>query len=87
VRKVAPVIGLQIQVLNATTISEIDVAFATLARERLDALFVAPDAFFNSRGVQFATLTARERIPRATAESRRGFWFRPEDRPRQADPS
>jgi putative ABC transport system substrate-binding protein len=57
--------GLQIQILNATTIGEIDVAFATLARERPDALFVAPDAFFNSRGVQFATLTARERIPSA----------------------
>src|SRR6266481_2847681 len=39
--------------------------FTTLARGRLDALFVAPDAFFNSRGVQFATLSARERIPAA----------------------
>ena len=57
--------GLQIQILNATTTGEIDAAFATLAREHLDALFVAPDAFFNSRGVQFATLTARERIPAA----------------------
>ena len=37
--------------------------FAALARERPDALFVAPDALFVSRGVQFATLTARARIP------------------------
>jgi ABC-type uncharacterized transport system substrate-binding protein len=37
-------------------------------RERLDALFVAPDAFFNSRRVQFATLTARDRIPAAYAD-------------------
>jgi putative ABC transport system substrate-binding protein len=65
VREAASIMGLQIQILNATTIGEIDAAFATLAREHLDALFVAPDAFFNSRGVQFATLTARERIPAA----------------------
>jgi len=65
-RKAAPVMGLQIQkMLNASTISEIDAAFVSLARERADALFVASDAFFNSRSVQFATLTARERIPAA----------------------
>jgi putative tryptophan/tyrosine transport system substrate-binding protein len=63
VREAAPAIGLQIQVLNATTIGEIDAAFDTLARERHDALFVAPDIFFASRRVQFATLTARQRIP------------------------
>ena len=34
-------------------------------RERPDALFVAPDAFFVSRRVQFATLAARDRIPAA----------------------
>ena len=65
VQEAAPTIGLQIQILNATTIGEIDAAFATLARERPDALFVAADAFFSSRRVQFATLTARDRIPAA----------------------
>jgi putative tryptophan/tyrosine transport system substrate-binding protein len=66
VREAAPAIGLQIQmILNASTIGEIDVAFATLARERPDALFVAPDAFFTGRAVQFATLTARDKIPAA----------------------
>jgi putative ABC transport system substrate-binding protein len=63
VQEAAPTIGLQIQILNASTIGEIDAAFAALARERPDALFVAPDAFFASRRVQFATLTARDRIP------------------------
>jgi putative ABC transport system substrate-binding protein len=63
VQKAAPTIGLQIQILNASTIGEIDAAFATLARERPDALFVAGDAFFLDRRVQFATLTARDRIP------------------------
>jgi ABC-type uncharacterized transport system substrate-binding protein len=59
----ARTIGLQIRVLNATTVGEINAAFATLARERDDALFVAPDGLFVSRRVQLATLTARERIP------------------------
>jgi putative tryptophan/tyrosine transport system substrate-binding protein len=63
VQKAAPTLGLQIQILNASTIGEIDAAFATLARERPDALFVAGDAFFLDRRVQFATLTARDRIP------------------------
>jgi putative ABC transport system substrate-binding protein len=65
VQEAAPMIGLQIQILKATTIGEIDAAFATLARERSDALFVAPDAFFTSRRVQLVTLTARDRIPAA----------------------
>jgi putative ABC transport system substrate-binding protein len=63
VHEAAATIGLQIQILKATTIGEIDAAFATLERERPDALFVAGDAFFVSRAVQFATLTARGRIP------------------------
>jgi putative ABC transport system substrate-binding protein len=63
VREAAPTIGLQLQILNASTIGEIDAAFATLEREHADALFVAPDAFFTSRRGQFVTLTARNRIP------------------------
>jgi putative tryptophan/tyrosine transport system substrate-binding protein len=63
VREAAPTIGLQVQVINAATVNEIDAAFATFARERPDALFVAPDTFFTSRRVQLATLTARDKIP------------------------
>jgi putative tryptophan/tyrosine transport system substrate-binding protein len=63
VQEAAPTIGLQIRILNASTIGEIDAAFATLARERPDALFVCPDGFFASRRVQFVTLTGRDRIP------------------------
>ena len=62
VQEAARAIGLQIQVLNASTSREIDAAFATLARERPDALFVAPDSFFTSRRVQIAALAARDRI-------------------------
>jgi putative tryptophan/tyrosine transport system substrate-binding protein len=65
VQEAAPTIGLQIQILNASTIGEIDAAFATFARERPDALFVAADAFFTNRRGQLATLTARDRIPAA----------------------
>jgi putative ABC transport system substrate-binding protein len=71
VQEAASAIGLQIQIFNASTIGEIDAAFANLARERPDAVFVGPDGFFNSRGVQFSTLTARERIP--AAYENRGF--------------
>jgi putative tryptophan/tyrosine transport system substrate-binding protein len=61
----ARTLGLQIQVLNASTSREIEAAFATLVRDRSDALFVAPDAFFISRRVQFATLAMRHGIPAA----------------------
>ena len=64
VQEAASVNGLQIQVINASTSREIDAAFATLARERPDALFVSGDAFFNTRRVQFATLATRDKIPR-----------------------
>ena len=67
VQKAAPTMGLQIQILSATTAGEINTAFATLARERPDALFVAPDTFFTSRRVQLVVLSARERIPAAYA--------------------
>jgi putative ABC transport system substrate-binding protein len=57
--------GLQIQVLNASTSGEINAAFATFVRERPDALFVAGDTFFNSRRVQLANLASRHAIPAA----------------------
>src|SRR5215831_3434302 len=56
-------LGLQIQVLNASTSREIEEAFATLVRDRADALFVAPDLFFQSRRVQLVTLAVHYRIP------------------------
>jgi putative ABC transport system substrate-binding protein len=71
VQEAARILGLKIQILNASTIGEIDAAFATLEPERPDALFVAADAFFGSRRVQFATLTARDRIPATYAQ--RGY--------------
>jgi putative ABC transport system substrate-binding protein len=63
VQAAAPALGLLIQILNASTVAEIDTAFATLAHEHPDALFVSGDGFFTSRRVQFVTLTARDKIP------------------------
>ena len=41
----AQAMGLQIQVLNASTISEIDAAFTTFVRERFDAFFISSGVF------------------------------------------
>jgi putative tryptophan/tyrosine transport system substrate-binding protein len=61
----ARAMGLQIQVLNASTNSEINAAFASLGRERPDALFVGGDAVFNSRRVQLVNLASRHALPAA----------------------
>jgi putative tryptophan/tyrosine transport system substrate-binding protein len=67
VQEVASTLALQISVLNAGTTDEIDTVFATFEQQRPDALFVGADAFFAGRGAQFATLTARTKIPAAYA--------------------
>jgi putative tryptophan/tyrosine transport system substrate-binding protein len=55
--------GLQIQVLNAATIGEIEAAFATFVRERSDALFFSGDPVFRFRRIQLALLAAHYRVP------------------------
>jgi putative tryptophan/tyrosine transport system substrate-binding protein len=63
VEPAARAMGLESQVLNASTIREIDAAFATLVSERPDALFVANDPFLLDRRVQLALLAVLHRIP------------------------
>jgi putative tryptophan/tyrosine transport system substrate-binding protein len=63
----ADALGLRVQILNASTPREIDAAFATLASERLDALFLGADPFFTSRRVQLANLAARHGVPMISA--------------------
>jgi len=63
VEAAARVIGLQIQIVNASTNREIDAAFAALVRERVDALFVFPDPFFISRRFQIVQLATRHAVP------------------------
>jgi putative tryptophan/tyrosine transport system substrate-binding protein len=65
VPEAARALGLQVQVIKAASIREIDEAFASLVRERADILLPAADAFFGSRRVQFTTLAARYVIPTA----------------------
>jgi len=55
--------GRQILVHEVATGRDIDEAFAEMARENADALFVAPGTFFNTRRVQLTVLTARRALP------------------------
>jgi putative tryptophan/tyrosine transport system substrate-binding protein len=59
----ARAMGLQIQVLNASTSSEINAVFAMFVREPPDALFVGLDPFLNSRRVQLVNLASRHALP------------------------
>ena len=63
IRKAAHGLGLDVLFFKASTSGEIDAAFSAMARERVDALFIAADGFFNGRRVQFATLAMRDRLP------------------------
>jgi putative tryptophan/tyrosine transport system substrate-binding protein len=59
----ARAMGLQIQVLNASTSREINAAFANFVRERPDALYVGTGPFFASRRVQLALLAGHYGVP------------------------
>jgi putative ABC transport system substrate-binding protein len=61
----ARMLGLQVQFYNASTNQELDTAYATLMRDRPDALFVSSDVFFTSRRVQLIALAARHALPAA----------------------
>ena len=64
----ARTMGVQIQVLRASTSRDINAAFATFA-ERPDAIFVNQDAFFASRRVQLVQLVAHHKVPAIYSES------------------
>jgi putative tryptophan/tyrosine transport system substrate-binding protein len=53
----------QIVAVEVASGRDIDAAFARMAREQVDALFVAPGTFFNTRRVQLAILAARHALP------------------------
>src|SRR5262249_24229699 len=55
--------GLQILAFEAAAGHEIDSAFESLARDKVDALFVAGGAFYSTRRVQLAVLAARHAVP------------------------
>jgi putative ABC transport system substrate-binding protein len=64
VTSAAPTAGVQVQMLHARNGQEIEAAFATFARNRVDALMVASDTLFASSGRrQIVTLATRHGIP------------------------
>jgi len=63
VEPAARALGWEIRILKADTSGAIDAAFATLARERPDALFVGSSPFFTSRRIQLVQLAARHALP------------------------
>jgi ABC-type uncharacterized transport system substrate-binding protein len=63
VQEAARVLGLKMLVLNASTPSEIDAAFATIVQQQTGALVVGGDAYYISRTAQLVTLAARHGVP------------------------
>jgi putative ABC transport system substrate-binding protein len=63
VNEAARAMGLQIQVFNADTSTEIDAAFETMGRERPDGVLVGTTAFLNGRRVQLAHQASFHRLP------------------------
>jgi putative ABC transport system substrate-binding protein len=57
------VLGLHLRVHDASTPSEIDVAFAAMAREQTAALVVSGESFFSAQRNQLVALAERYRVP------------------------
>jgi putative tryptophan/tyrosine transport system substrate-binding protein len=63
VQEAAPAKWGQVQVLEASSESEIDAAFGSLAQRQADALLVLSDQFFFNRRAQIVALAARHAVP------------------------
>jgi putative tryptophan/tyrosine transport system substrate-binding protein len=63
IRPAASTLGLELQILEASTEGDIDKTFATLAQLKADALVIQPDVFFTSREEQFGSLAVRYGVP------------------------
>ena len=59
----ARTLGLQLQVMNASTEREFDAVFTTLTKLGAGGLVIGGDPFFNSRGEQLGALSRRHAIP------------------------
>jgi putative ABC transport system substrate-binding protein len=59
----APVVGLKVQILKASTDRDIDTAFVSLVQARTGALLVGGDLFFNNRIERIIALAAHHAIP------------------------
>jgi putative ABC transport system substrate-binding protein len=68
-QQAASLVSRPVEILTASSNGDIDVAFASLAQRRIDALVIAPDTLFTNRVSQLATLAAYHRVPAS-------FWTR-----------
>ena len=59
----APALGMQLQVLQASTDRDLDTVFAALSQLRADALVIGPYLFFGSRKEQLGALSLRHAVP------------------------
>ena len=62
-RAAASALGLQIEILTASSNHDIDKAFTSLTQNRIEAVMISPDALFSTRLVQLITLTTRRGVP------------------------
>jgi putative tryptophan/tyrosine transport system substrate-binding protein len=62
-RAAAVTLGLQLNVLHASTEAQLDIAFSTLLQMRAGALAIGGDAFFNSHAELLAALSIRHSVP------------------------
>ena len=63
IQAAASAIGLQVRIFNASTENDFDAAFASLVKQRADALLVGNDVYFTSRREHIVALAARHAIP------------------------
>jgi putative ABC transport system substrate-binding protein len=71
VHEAARTLNQRVQILTASTASDLEMVFATLAQQQLGALLIAPDGFFTSLADQLAVLATRHAMP--ASHERRGF--------------
>jgi putative tryptophan/tyrosine transport system substrate-binding protein len=64
-------LGIQVQFLQARTISDVEAAFAKVIELKAGALVIGADAFFVSKQIETAALAARYGVP--TIDIQRGF--------------
>ena len=63
IRSAADRLKQHLEVLTASTESDLEAAFATMVQHRVGSLIVMPDPFFISRGKQLVALAARHSMP------------------------